>query len=129
MLLRIRLIALLTIVVLSGCSSYQFSSNLDKENFDEYFKPSQVTVYSKADLKDLDYQFIGAVEGSSCQEAVNERPADIKEARTNARINAADMNANAIVFQSCLNFPADKVCVSNIICYGRAFDVSIDKDE
>jgi len=129
MLLSIRLSALLAIIALSGCSSYQFSSNLDKENFDEYFKPSQVTVYSKAELNDLDYQFLGSVEGSSCQEEENDRPADIKEARTNARINAADMHANAIVFHSCLNFPADKVCVSNVICYGRAFAVSIDKDE
>ena len=128
MLLRIRFITLLSVIALSGCSSYQFSSNLDKENFDEYFKPSQVTVYSKSDLKDLDYQLIGAVEGSSCQEEKNQLPADIKQARTNARINASNMHANGIVFQSCLNFDADATCLSNIICYGRAIDVSIDKD-
>lgn len=125
----LRFYALFSVLFLSACSSYQFSSNLDKKNFEEYFKPSQVAIYSKADLKKLDYQLIGAVEGSSCQEKANQRPADIKEARTKARINAADINANGIVFQSCINFESDNVCLSNIICYGQAIAVSIDEDE
>ncbi|MFT6986088.1 MAG: RcsF protein [Psychromonas sp.] len=112
------------ILLLSACSNFQFSSNLDKDNFNEYFKPSQVTVYEKSQLAALDYTFIGTVEGSSCQENANDRPADIKQARTNARINAAGKNANAIVFQSCLTFDPDKVCISNIICYGQTFHVS-----
>ena len=120
-------ITLFTAVFLSGCSNYQFSSNIDKANFDEYFKPSQVTIYSKSDLQDLDYQSLGAVEGSSCQQKSNQLPADIKEARTNARINAANMNANGVVFQSCINFKADKTCLSNIICYGRAIEVTTDE--
>jgi RcsF protein len=122
--ITIRYITLFSALFLSACSNYQFSSNVDKENFNKYFKPSQVTIYSKSDLKDLDYKLLGAVEGSSCQQQSNELPADIKEARTKARINAADMNANGIVFQSCLNFEADKTCISNIICYGRAIDVT-----
>ena len=97
---------------------------LIRKNFDEYFKPSQVTVYSKSDLQDLNYKLLGAVEGSSCQQESNDIPADIKEARTNACINAANMNANGIVFQSCLNFEADSSCLSNVICYGRAIDVT-----
>ncbi|PKG37367.1 Rcs stress response system protein RcsF [Psychromonas sp. Urea-02u-13] len=121
-------IALFSALSLSGCSNYQFSSNVDKKNFDEYFKPSQVTIYSKSDLDDLEYQLLGAVEGSSCQQESKQLPADIKQARTNARINAANMNANGIVFQSCINFEADKSCLSNIICYGRAIDVTIDDD-
>ena len=129
MLLKIRFIALFSALALSGCSNYQFSSNLDKENFDEYFKPSQVTVYSKSDLKDLEYQLLGVVEGSSCQEEANQIPADMAEARTNARINAANMNANGIVFQSCLNFEADETCHSNIICYARAIAVELDTGE
>ncbi len=125
----VRFSVLFSVLFLSACSNYQFSTNLDKENFDEYFKPSQVTIYQKSDLQELDYQLLGAVEGSSCQERENQLPADIKEARTNARINAANMNANGIVFQSCINFEADKICLSNIICYGRAIDVNINTDE
>ncbi|HEY5715763.1 MAG TPA: Rcs stress response system protein RcsF [Psychromonas sp.] len=114
-----------TAILLTACSHFDFSSNVDKQNFEDYFKPSQVTVYEKSQLTDLDYQFIGAVEGSSCQEEENDRPADIREARTNARIHAAEMQANGIVFQSCLTFKKDSACVSNIICYGRAINVSL----
>jgi RcsF protein len=123
----LRYIALFSAIFLSGCSNYQFSSNIDKQNFQEYFKPSQVTIYSKSNLNELEYQLLGAVEGSSCQQESNQLPASIKEARTNARINAANMNANGIIFQSCINFESDNSCLSNIICYGRAIDVTNDE--
>lgn len=116
-------------IFLTACSNLHFSSNLDKENFDEYFKPSQVVVYTKSQLAELDYTFIAAVEGSSCQEEEKDLPADIKEARTQARINAANLHANGIVFQQCLTFEADAACVSNIICYGRAIDVALPDQE
>ena len=126
--LRIILI-ISTVLSLNACSNYDFSSNLDKENFDEYFKPSQVTIYDKSQLATLDYSFIAAVEGSSCQEEDNDRPADIKQARTNARIHAADLHANGIVFQACLTFEADSNCISNIICYARALSVNLPEQE
>jgi len=113
----------------SACSNFQFSSNLDKKNIDDYFKPSKAKIYEKSDLLDLEYSVLGAVEGSSCQLAVNEHPADIREARTNARINAVALNANGIVFQTCINFEQDKSCISNIICYGRALDVILSNEE
>ncbi|WP_413700355.1 Rcs stress response system protein RcsF [Psychromonas sp. KJ10-10] len=116
-------IPLLTALFLTGCSHYQFSSNLDKKNFDDYFKPSQVSIYSKSELQNLNYKLLGAVEGSSCQQDSKDIPADMKEAKTNARINVANMNANGIVFQSCVDFEADQTCLSNVICYGRAIDV------
>ena len=118
-----------SVLSISACSNFQFSSNLDKENFDEYFKPSKVTIYEKSELLKLEYEVLGAVEGSSCQEEVNDRPADIKQARTRARINAAELNANGIVFQTCINFEKDKSCISNIICYARALDVTLSDGE
>ena len=119
-----RLFIIIFIAFISGCSQYQFTSNLDKKNFDEYFKPSQVTIYEKSELLNLKHTTLGAVDGSSCQEEPKDLPANIKEARTNARINAAGMYANGIVFQTCLNFEPDNFCVSNIICYGQALDVT-----
>ena len=119
-----RLIAISFFGLLTGCSNYQFNSNLDKQNFDEYFKPSQVTIYEKSELLNLNYETLGAVDGSSCQLKEKDIPANLKEARTNARINAANMHANGIVFQTCLNFEQDRTCVSNIICYGHALDVT-----
>jgi len=118
-----RLFIIAFIVFISGCSQYLFTSNLDKKNFEEYFKPSQVTVYEKSELTNLKYKTLGAIDGSSCQEEEKDLPASIEEARTNARINAADMRANGILFQTCLNFERDNFCVSNIICYGQALDV------
>lgn len=112
------------IVFISGCSQYLFTSNLDKKNFEEYFKPSQVTVYEKSELANLNHTTLGAIDGSSCQEEEKDLPASIEEARTNARINAADMRANGILFQTCLNFEPDNFCVSNIICYGQALNVN-----
>jgi len=118
-----------TVLSVSACSNFQFSSNLDKKNFDEYFKPSKVTVYEKNELLKLDYKVLGGVEGSSCQVEVNDPPADLRDARTRARINAAELNANGIVFQSCLSFEQDKSCISNIICYARALDVTLSDKE
>lgn len=116
-------------LLLTACSGFQFSSNLDKDNFNEYFKPSRVTVYDKSQLTDLNYTVVGAVEGSSCQEEEKDLPADIKQARTNARINAANINANGIVFQTCITFEADNSCISNIICYARALQVTLPEQE
>lgn len=118
-----RLLIFTFTIFISGCSHYTLESNLDKENIETYFKPSQVTVYDKDALSKVEYNVLGAVEGSSCQEASNDLTANEKEARTNARINAANMNANGIIFQTCLTFPQDETCLSNVICYGRALDV------
>ncbi|RBW45641.1 hypothetical protein DS885_09800 [Psychromonas sp. B3M02] len=119
-----RLLVLTLLILIAGCSDYQLHSNVDKENFETYFKPSKVTVYDKQQLLDLEYTVLGAVEGSSCQIDEIDLPASEAEARTEARINAADMNANGVVFQSCINFERDESCVSNVICYGRALDVA-----
>jgi len=119
-----RLLILTLLILIAGCSDYQLHSNVDKENFETYFKPSKVTVYDKQQLLDLEYTVLGAIEGSSCQIDEIDLPASEAEARTEARINAADMNANGVVFQSCINFERDESCVSNVICYGRALDVA-----
>jgi len=113
----------LFLVFIGGCSHFEYSTNVSKKNFEQYFKPSQVRVYKKSDLKNLDYNIIGAVDGSSCQQKENDLPASEREARTNARVNAANMHANGIVFQTCLTIKPDKTCLSNIICYARGLDV------
>ena len=118
-----KLLTITFIALIAGCSSYQVNSNVDKDKFEDYFQPSTVTIYQKGQLEELEYTILGGVEGSSCQEKAKDIPADEREARTKARINAANMNANGITFQSCINFPQDAACVSNVICYGQALDV------
>ncbi|KPU82762.1 hypothetical protein JI57_03445 [Psychromonas sp. PRT-SC03] len=120
-------IILFTTLLLSACSQYPFSSNVDKQNFTTYFKPSSVTIYSKEDAKKLDVQWLGAITGSSCQVKPNDRPASQSDARTKARINAANIGANGIVFQTCLTFDADSSCLSNVICYALAISVPQEK--
>lgn len=117
----------LCLLFTTACSNFNYSTNLDKDNFDEYFKPSQVIIYQKSELNDLDYRVISAVDGSSCQQKENEISANERDARTKARFNAADMGANGITFQTCLTIKPDNACITNIICYGRALDVSIDE--
>ena len=83
-------------LLLSGCSNYTFNSNVDKEIFDQYFKPSQVTVYDKAQLEKMNYIHLTTVEGSVCQQASNEPKPTLADARTQARLAAADAGANGI---------------------------------
>jgi len=118
------LLLICSALFLGACSNFQSTSNVDKQHFNEYFIPSQVPIYEKNELLTLDYEVLGAVEGSSCQIKENDLPADIREARTKARVNAAALHANGISFQSCITFEPDSVCLSNIICYGRALDIT-----
>ena len=44
------LTVLLASIVLTSCSSFEFKTNLDPQNFKEYFKPSYVTEVDEDDL-------------------------------------------------------------------------------
>ena len=64
----------LLMTMLSGCSLFQVHTNLDKENFTEYFKPGSVNVLDKAQILDADATSIGTVEGESCQSKSTQAP-------------------------------------------------------
>lgn len=106
---------------LSGCSNpTQVETNLDKENFSEYFKAGAVDVYSAESEFKTEYKFIGLVEGDSCKERQNDQPANEVDARTMARKRAADKGANAVIFTSC-TIIEDQQCIEAMVCYGKAF--------
>ncbi|WP_371373225.1 Rcs stress response system protein RcsF [Thalassotalea aquiviva] len=109
--------------VLQGCQGIaSIDTNLDKENFDKYFAISKVEVYEQeSDIKQA-YQYIDLVEGESCQVRANDVPANITEARTQARKQAASLNANALVISSCINIE-DTQCHALLVCYGKAYKV------
>lgn len=118
--------SLLIVSALTACAdSYTVSTNLDKENFVEYFKPGQVTIIEREQLEKYNYLEIGVVEGEACQEKAHyAEPTDV-EARTDARRKAADMGANAIVFQQCMmTEPSNDSCYKVKLCYGRAIKVT-----
>ncbi len=117
-------IALLLGLLLAGCSQYSFHTNLDRENFTEYFKPGTVTLLEKSQLAELNYLSLGTVEGESCQSDANQPVPNLGDARTDARRKVADMGGNAVVFGKCVTFTGTPTCLATLVCYGQALKVA-----
>ena len=115
--------AIASVSLLSFCAThYEASTNLDRENFIQYFAPAKVKVYeSEQDFKG-EYIEVGRVEGEDCQEKAHLAKSDEVIARTDARRKAFNQGANAIIFSGCATV-STKQCVSQTICYGRTFNV------
>ncbi|MEC4726886.1 hypothetical protein HWQ46_15140 [Shewanella sp. D64] len=113
------------LILVSGCAGeYQFSSNLNGEAIDDYFKASDVIVYENSQPNGK-FERKGLVEGESCQLATNDAPASIAEARTMARRSAADKGANGLIIKTCF-IAAEKTqqCISSAICVGQAIKMA-----
>ena len=107
--------------VLGGCEGYSFHTNLDPQNFKEYYKTSGVNEYSNAQLSALRYHSLGTVTGLSCQVKDTDYIATEAQARTRAKEQAADKGANAIVFSRCVRLEETPACAVSVTCYGEAF--------
>ncbi|WOH38071.1 Rcs stress response system protein RcsF [Thalassotalea fonticola] len=122
-----KLINLLTISSVSflfACANGpSVETNLDKENFEEYFAAGNVTVYQNEDDLPGKVISLGLVEGESCKAKENDAPANAADARTMAREKSASMDANAVIFTSC-TLIEDQQCLEMMVCYGKAFQVS-----
>ncbi|MBC8674461.1 exopolysaccharide biosynthesis protein [Aeromonas hydrophila] len=121
-----RLILMMPLIA-SGCADFAFNSNLDKENFDEYFKPGSVQIYEQGQLADLNYLYLGTVEGESCQSDAKQPIPNAGEARTLARRRVADMGGNGVTFDKCAEFSDTPGCLKRVICYGQALKVATEK--
>ena len=114
-------------LTLSACSStYTLSTNLDKENFKDYFSHSHVKVVEDESDFTGRYKLIGMVEGQNCQAKSHHALPNEIEARTQARKAAFEKQANAIIFTGCAlmnDDQANQQCVSTIVCYGKAYQV------
>lgn len=110
------------VLMLGGCAGeYTFSSNLDSDAINDYFKASDVTVYEGTLQPIGPFEVKGLVEGETCQIAENDAPASISEARTLARRAAADKQANGLVIKNCLLIEeASQNCVTRALCVGQA---------
>ncbi len=125
MLATLRLLIIMTTALLmASCShyNYTFSSNLDKEKFQQYFAPSRVEIYDYDEQMPANSQYLGLVSGESCQVKKHLMQANEQDARTNARRNADKLNANAIVFTGCAHNKT-KQCHTLVICYGKAYQI------
>ena len=118
-----RLILMMPLIA-SGCANYAFNSNLDKENFDDYFKPGSVRIYEQSELADLNYLYLGTVEGESCQADTNQPQPNAGDARTLARRHAADMGCNGVTIDKCAEFNDTPGCLKQVICYGQALKIA-----
>lgn len=112
-----------TLVLLASCAKIStVTTNVDRQNFKDYFAPSKVEIYESEQDFAGNYQFIGGVEGESCQQKPHHALPDPVEARTQARGKAFDLGANAIVFSGCTEVQT-KQCHATTLCYGKAYVV------
>lgn len=116
-------LSILSSLLLNACGSYSFKTNIDPENFVEYTKPSRVDVYTNESIVEHRYHSLGMVDGIACQEKANDYIALESDARTDARIKAANLGANAIVFNKCVRLEKTNACNVSVTCYGEAFIV------
>jgi RcsF protein len=117
------LISLVILFVCSSCSYFSFSTNLDPDNFREYYKNAQLQTYDKSILPDLNYIELGTVEGVSCQAFEEDPIASIYDAKQNAKELAAKKEANGIVYTSCIELENTPGCLTSVSCYARAIYV------
>lgn len=112
-----------TTMNLASCAqNYSVSTNLDKENFSDYFSPGEVKIYQDSSEFNGRYRSLGLVEGESCQlQQHHAKPSEI-DARTLARKKAYKQQANAIIFSGCAEIESQN-CVSQIVCYGHMYQV------
>lgn len=128
---------ILLIALISACSSNYVATNLDKNNIDVYFSAAKVTIYQQEQDLPTKHHYISVVEGQDCQIKSHHAAPDIINARTQARQQAFNKNANAIIFTGCTTLDNQqlkklakssdaKQCHGIIICYAKAF--AIDKN-
>ncbi len=124
------------LILLSSCSNHYVSTNLDKENISDYFSAANVKIYNSEQEFNARYQFIGAVEGQDCQIKAHHAAPDEINARTQARLQAFEKQANGVVFSGCalltqeelaqLNNSNDaKQCHAIVICYAKAYAIEL----
>lgn len=111
----------------TGCAKINdISTNLDRENFKNYFSPTKVKIYTDEKEFTGNHEFLGLVEGESCQEKSHHAAPNEIDARTEARGKAYKLGANAIIFSQCVLIEEDKAakyCVASTVCYGRAYKI------
>ncbi len=128
------LFTFLLLIFIVSCSGHYVSTNLDKDNFSNYFSASNVNIYSSEKEIIGSYKLIGSVEGQDCQIKPHHAEPDKINARTQARQQAFAINANGVVFTGCallgqeelaqLNNSNDaRQCHAIVICYAKAYSI------
>ena len=107
--------------LLGGCSWFSFSTNVDPENFREYFKASGVTEISRAEMASLaDYDDLGMVEASDCMATEEDAAPSKGNAMKSLLENASDKGADAVAGARCVTVTDTLQCKEEITCYAQA---------
>jgi RcsF protein len=125
---------MILLIMITSCNNTYVVSNLDKNNFTQYFSAAQVEIYKQEKDIKTRHNYIGVVEGQGCQIKPHHAAPDEINARTSARRQAFEQQANAIIFTGCalltseqlarLNNSSDaQQCHAIVICYAKAFAV------
>lgn len=126
-------IMILMAIFATGCAKINdISTNLDRENFKNYFSPTKVKIVATEQDFTGKYKFLALVEGESCQEKAHHAAPNEIDARTAARRKAYKLGANAIIFSQCVTIEDDKAakyCLASTVCYGRAYKVEQEKND
>ena len=129
------LLSVLTLLLCSCNSHFSVSTKVDSNNFKDYFAASKVAIDQSDNEILKGYKFIGLVEGQDCQLKAHHRPPDKIKARTDARKQAFEQQANAVVFTGCVIIdsavtrqqpqkqPQKQQCLSTLVCYAKAYQV------
>ncbi|WP_299007735.1 Rcs stress response system protein RcsF [uncultured Shewanella sp.] len=125
------LLSIILILLLNACNNtnYTFNSNLNRDAIEDYFKPSEVTVYEGEDQPSEPFEQKGLVRGEACQTQKNGVPITLADARTLARRAAADRNANGLIIKNCVLI--DELtpgCFSSAFCVGQAIKTTSRKN-
>ena len=110
-------------LLMCGCESFTFDSNLSPKRFVDYYKPSTVEVMSAEELESLKRKKLGTVEGLACQVKENDYIATEADARTDAKLKAAAKGANVVTFGKCTRLEDTTACKVSVTCYAEAYVV------
>ncbi len=111
----------------AGCENFTFTSNLDPDNFTEYYKPSMVETVTEDELQNVRHKSLGMVTGLACQAKERDYIATEADARTDAKVKAADMGADAIKMGRCVRLENTPACKVSITCYAEAYSLGESK--
>jgi len=114
--------------VTSCTTNYTVSTNLDKQNFTDYFAPSKVTIYEKESEIKGAYKALGLIEGEDCQLKAHLAAPDKVLARTHARAKAYELGANGIIFSGCAMIESQH-CIAQLVCYGQMYKVEVEVEK
>lgn len=117
-------LTLLLPFLLAGCSNYEFNTNLDKQNFSDYFAVSDVNYYEANALTDYYVEQLGMIETEDCQPNLDFPPAEQKNAMIEAKRAAAKLGANGVIVNSCIAQKPSNQCLTSYLCYSNAIKVT-----